>query len=100
MIVLKEINLYEGILKSRELDSNEKLVLCTIATYEGKYLSNKFIGSLISLTPNCISKIITKLKKGGYVTTSYEEYQYTKKRMIHLTKKTVEMVNEGGKLNA
>ena len=93
------IKLYHGVLRSKILTSNEKAVLCMIASYEGEYLSNIFIGKSLGLTPNCISKILARLKKGEYITTSYEEYNFAKKRMIHATEKTINMINLGGNYN-
>ena len=96
---MDRMKLYHGILKSKRLNSNEKMVLCLIASYEGEYLSNKFIGSELVLTPNCISKIISRLKERGYIETVYEEYDFTKKRMIHITEKTIDMINQGRNFN-
>ena len=96
---MDRMKLYHGILKSKRLNSNEKMVLCLIASYEGEYLSNKFIGSELVLTPNCISKIISRLKEWGYIETVYEEYDFTKKRMIHITEKTIDMIKQGRNFN-
>ena len=37
-------------------------------------------------------RILSSLKKKGFITTCFEEHEYTTKRMIHFTDKTKEIL--------
>lgn len=68
------IKLYNSILKNKDLNSNEKIMISLFLSYEsnGKrcFLSNKKLGEYIGVDSNRMSYIVAGLKNKGFIDTS------------------------------
>lgn len=83
---------YDEIFCRSDLTSAEKLTLVTLVISRNKYTSDKEIAEMVNFSVVYAKKILSSLKKKGFITTCFEEHEYTTKRMIHFTDKTKEIL--------
>ena len=83
---------YDEIFCRGDLSPAEKIMLVTLVIERNKYLSDKKLSELTTFKLNYIRKILSSLRKKGFITSNYEEYEYENKRMIHFTDKTKEIL--------
>ena len=102
----KEIRVLTEILQVKDLTITEKIILSQIAALdqkEGCFASNKYFAELFLLSKTQISKIISDLKKKGWISVKYVNKENTKvvdKRVIKVNRPPYPtIVKEGIKLD-
>ncbi len=79
---LKGIWLSKEVLSITELNIKEKLILSLAINLNnnGKscFASNKFIGNLVDVSPNRVSKLVSSLKDKGYIRVKIRYKQNSK----------------------
>ena len=88
----KEIRVLTEILQVKDLTITEKMILSQIDALdqkEGCFASNNYFAELFLLSKTQISKIISDLKKKGWISVKYENKKNTKavdKRVIKINR--------------
>ena len=85
---------YDEITCRSDLTPSEKITLISLIINRNKYMSDKRIGEITRLTPGYTNKLLSSLKRKGFITITHEFDDYSKRRRIYLTDKTKSLFND------